>query len=197
MAGPDFIHYITATGIVTNVFTTTQTAPAGQTLVNETHPVFLPTVQETRWSRTGVGAYTNLGPDTSIIQDPPATQTWSFCGVVVAIGANTTIACSWGSSLTSTAITALKAGELIGFSVTMEAARTAGTVTFAFTINGVQQTAAGQTVVIDATNTTTNRIILATPIAFSAGDRVTITGVSVGFAPTGNDATIGAWMRDK
>ena len=194
----DFIHYRTSDNRVINVFLTSQTAPAGQTQVNEAHPVFVPTPQETRWTRTGVGTYTNDGPDTSIIIDPPATQTWSFCGVVVALGAGTTIACSWGSSLTSTALTALKAGEIIGFSVTMESARTAGTVTFAFTINGVQQTGAGQTVVIDATNTTTNRLVLATPIAFAAGDRVTITGVSTAaFTPTGNDATIGAWMRDK
>lgn len=198
MAGPSFIHYNTTTNIVSNVYTTSQTALAGHTQVNETHPVFLPTPQETRWQRTGVGAYTDIGRDSTIITDPPATQTWSFCGVVADIDTNEIVGTSWGSSNTATPLTALKDGEIIGFSGTLESALTAGQILLRFTINGVQQTGAGQTITFNTGSPTTNRLLLATPIAFVAGDRITLTATSnAAYTPANNDMTVAAWLRDK
>jgi hypothetical protein len=200
MAGPSFIHYNTTTNVVTNVFTTTQTAPGGQTQVNETHPTFIPSPSETRWQRTGVGAYTDIGPGVGP-NDPdapvPITQTWSFNGVIVDVDANEVVSTSWGSSNTSSPMTVIRDGECIGFSATLESARTAGTVTIRFTINGVQTTGAANELVINATNPSFHRIILDTPIQFSAGNRITLTATSSSFAPIDNDITVCAWIRDR
>lgn len=71
MPGPSFIHYNTTTNLVVGVFTTSRTPISGATEVSETHPIFLPSVDRTRWSRTAANTYVDLGPDDTIVVANP------------------------------------------------------------------------------------------------------------------------------
>lgn len=67
--------------------------------------------------------------------------------------------------------------------------RTAGTCEFRVTVNGVAQTAAGQTVTIDAVNTQFVWAILSSPISVVAGNLIGYETNTIGFTPTNASAT--------
>jgi hypothetical protein len=121
---------------------------------------------------------------------------WSFNGGYQKVGSNSTKGCSWGNDSSDAGISILEDGEVIGISCALNEPRTAGTLTVMLVINGVAQNGAGQTFLIDATNTTSNELVYGTPIVVSQGDIVSIQGVSSGFSPNASDPTMAFWGRD-
>ena len=120
----------------------------------------------------------------------------AFSGEVETINASQTKAATWGSG-SIIAINMLRTGKITGFSVNMLSARTAGTDTFRVTVNGTQSSGAGFDLVINATNTTSNRIVFATPVTYSAGDLVTVTSITdAAWTPIGNAACVSFWSED-
>lgn len=86
-------------------------------------------------------------------------------------------------------VVALRAGKVIGLSVTATAARTAGTATFTALINGTPSTV--QTVI---DGTTPQYAHTEGEAAFAAGARLAVTHADVGFTPSTNyEATI--WLE--
>lgn len=129
----------------------------------------------------------------SIIYD-----SWLLVGGVQNVGGNATSLALYSSAGVNGGIVAFKAGKIIGLSIVLNNARTAGTCTFQVLINGVAQTGSGQTLVIDSTNTTTNRRIytLTQIINYAAGDIIQLQTVTASFTPTGADATLVAFLED-
>jgi len=129
---------------------------------------------------------------------PGAAQpAWVLSGGVSAVSAGTTKIASMGHDNSIAGITVFRNGRILGLSVTMTLARTAGTLDFNALINGVIQNGAGETVTIDATNTISNFLIMATPIDYSAGDIIELQTSTTGFSPTGSDATLAVWVEDR
>jgi len=87
----------------------------------------------------------------------------------------------------------LKAGKIYALGVTLNDPRTAGTCTVQVLVNGVAKTAGGETIVIDATNTTAQTAVLSSPISFSAKDVIKVQTVTSGFNPVASDAQITVW----
>lgn len=86
-------------------------------------------------------------------------------------------------------IVALRAGRVMGLSVSGTAARTAGSATFTALINGAS---AGVTTVIDASNPQYSHT--AGGNTFAAGDRLAVSHVDAGFTPSTNyEATL--WVQ--
>jgi hypothetical protein len=90
-----------------------------------------------------------------------------------------------------------KNGEITCLSISMEKTRTAGSIKFGITINGVAQNGASQTVTIDASNPKFNFLVLSTPIVYNAGDRIFSFSVpSGGYSPSCGDGLFAIWLRD-
>lgn len=108
------------------------------------------------------------------------TQTWMLNGGVDSVQTGATLDLATGSEKATGGCVALVDGEVIGISITISATRTGGSVTGFCVLNGVSQNGAGETVIIDATNTTQDHNLFATPIVYSAGDRISIRTTSSG-----------------
>ena len=120
---------------------------------------------------------------------------YNAVGGINSVGANTTKTASWGHTAAMSGWVAAFDGEIVAVSIGVDSTRTAGTCTAAARINGVAQNGAGETAVIDGTNTDSAFAVYPTPVSFSAGDVLTMETVTVGFAPTGSDATVSIFWR--
>lgn len=129
-------------------------------------------------------------------EDIPETQTWSFNGGHSQVGNNFTRGMSWGHQQAENGIVMLRDGYILGFSGSLTQPRASGTCEFQLTINGIAQNAAGETFLIDGTNTISNSLEFTTPLFVSAGDTVSAQTVTVGFSPTSSDPTVAFWGRD-
>jgi hypothetical protein len=85
------------------------------------------------------------------------------------------------------------AGELYGFAAQLRLPRTAGVCTVTCTFDGVPQLPSA--VALNAAVPQNGAVLLALPIPFPAGTRIGAQSVTVGFTPTGSDATASAWIR--
>ena len=137
------------------------------------------------------GSYWNNIPP----EDIPEVNTWSFNGGYINIGASETKGASWGESTSEAGITMVRDSEITGISASMTLPRTAGSVTFMLVLNGVAQNDAGYTIDIDASNTYNNYLEFTTPFLVSAGDLISMQGVSTTFAPVVSDVTLSFWGR--
>ncbi len=125
-----------------------------------------------------------------------ARGTWLINGGVPAVGANSTKVMSHGHFVAVAPGPMIRTGQIIGLSIGMNEARTAGTCQAQTLISGTAQTGAGETTDIDATNTTSNFVEISPPIAYPAGATVSAQTVTTGFSPTGSDATLYVFCED-
>jgi len=194
----DYIHVRNSDSIVDSVWSSSRTPIAGRTEFFENHPNFVPNWNVTRWRRDGVNTYTDIGQ--GIIVAPPGaefTQTWILQGGTNSAGTNGTTDLGIGASGATAGIIAITAGELIGICIAVTDDRTAGTLTGYFVVNGVSQTAVGEFVQINATNLNRDSIVLETPIAFDAQDKLGIRVVSSSYGTSGQkNAAMGAFIRN-
>lgn len=122
---------------------------------------------------------------------------FTIFGGVSSVAGNSTKAASYGHTAANGGLTMLRNGEITGISVRLNNARTGGTCIASSLINGVVQNAAGETVTIDGTNTQGHFQVIAAPIAYVAGDTLSVQTTTTGFSPTGADAVITIWVRDR
>ena len=119
------------------------------------------------------------------------TQTWN--GGVKNLKSNQSQNAVWGVSNATAGPTMAFAGNLVGFSVTSNAALTAGSVTFTLSINGVSQNAAGQPLAVTSPLQSGFNDLTGAPIAVLAGDVIDIGVISGGIAPNNTDWTVSFW----
>jgi len=131
------------------------------------------------------------------IDNIPVFPEFMFSGGVSAVNANATKPVSIGHNSANGGVIMLRNGEIVGITIRINNTRTAGTCTGSALINGVIQNGVGEQVVLDAVNTVSDFQVIATPIQFVAGDNLSMETVTVGFAPTGSDAVITLWVRDR
>jgi hypothetical protein len=88
-------------------------------------------------------------------------------------------------------------GELYAMSIILKTgqSRSSGTCEGRTIINGTPE--ATNVVTIDATNTSDHYAVFGTPTSISAGDIITLETNTTGYAPTGDDANISAFIREK
>ena len=128
----------------------------------------------------------------------PNANTWASNGTFIDIDASETNQIRLGDGNVLSGIRMFKQGEVIGFSIVLETARTAGTLTVRMVLNGVQQSGASLDLVIDGTNTLSNHIVLGTPISYAAGDILTMVAVSdASWTPANDDASAVFFYRDR
>ena len=118
-------------------------------------------------------------------------------GGIADVGKNATIQASYGNNSAIADPLMAFSGSVIAISISLTAARTTGTCTMQVKKNGVAQTAADQTAIIDAVNTQTKYTILASPITYVAGDRIGLQTVTAGtFNNDKADATLLAYCEE-
>lgn len=122
--------------------------------------------------------------------------TWTLQGGISNVGANNTKLISIGHNAAVAPFVMFKNGRVIGMSISMTAARTAGTCQLQVVKAGVAQTGSGQILDIDGVNTITNFIVFGTPITYTAGQTIGAQTVTTSFNPTGADATIVLFCED-
>lgn len=127
---------------------------------------------------------------------PPGPRSHLVVGSVANLAASTTVSMSIGDTGNTAGVTMPRAGRIHAISVTSNAARTAGTATAQAMLNDVAQTAAGQTAALGAGTTLAAFQVLATPIVYAAGTRISGRLVSSGWAPTTADATVSIFCED-
>lgn len=88
----------------------------------------------------------------------------------------------------------IQKGCFTAMSIGLSSARTAGTLTLAFTINGSEN---ANTLVIDGSNTQYNYVVFGTPIDFEAGDSVFMKVTGSSFTPTATDVTACMFWKGK
>lgn len=111
-------------------------------------------------------------------------------GGVSGIGANQTNVSSYGASA-AIAPPVVEDGEVLGLSIALTAALTAGTCEAQVTINGVAQTGVGETLTLTFGGIDQSAfIIFDTPIQYVSGDQVGHQTVTVGASSAGIDATL-------
>jgi len=113
------------------------------------------------------------------------------------VGGNSTVAVSMGSNAANGGLTALRNGEIYGISVRINNTWTAGVLTASALINGTIQNGVGEETTIDVGNTQGNFQVIATPIQYNAGDNLAMQTVTVAFTPTGADAVVLLYIRDR
>jgi len=122
---------------------------------------------------------------------------WMLHGGVDGVGANNTTPISMGTNAANNGVPMIRAGRIVGISISINTPCTSGTLDGQVLLNGVAQTGAGETVQIESvTNTTDNYQIIPTPITYAAGDVIYAQTVTVGFAPNGADATVCVFCED-
>ena len=107
------------------------------------------------------------------------------------MSANATVPAEYGRAEATGGQSQPWAGTVTALSITMNAARTAGTCEARVLINGAAHSEVAQ---INAVNTVSAAVVFATPPAFSAGAVIQLETVTVGFAPGTADASITAWI---
>ena len=119
---------------------------------------------------------------------------WVINGGVCAVAGCATSCASYGLANAVSGIPMLRAGEVLGLSVSVDDARAGGTLVGRFAIDGTPN--ACNVVTINACNTTSNFNEFGTPIAYSAGEVITLQTLTTSFTPINADATIVIWVRD-
>ena len=118
-------------------------------------------------------------------------NTASILGGIAGIGINVTNTCSYGNNAAIEPPTANSNGEITALSISLTTALTQGTCEAQITINGVAQTGVGETVLLAFGGSDQHdSLVLASPIAYNAGDRIGLQSVTIGAGPTGADATL-------
>ena len=109
---------------------------------------------------------------------------------------NGTNAISYGDAGTIGGIPMLRNGEVIGVSVSLPTpcARTSGCLTGRFALNGTPN--ACNVATINACSTTSDSSEFGTPVAYSAGDVLTLCTNLTSFAPSNPEVTVVLWVRD-
>lgn len=110
--------------------------------------------------------------------------------------ANGTNIASYGDSGTTGGIPMLRAGEIVGVSVSVPApcARTVGCIQGRFAINGTPDACNIST--INACMTISDATEFGTPVSYSAGDLITLCANLTSFAPSNPEITLVLWVRD-
>jgi len=121
---------------------------------------------------------------------------YTIQGGVSGVGGNVTSGASYGNNVSVGDPTMAYSGKVVALSITLEAVRTNGTCTARIRKNNTIQVGAGQGVIIDGNNTLSNYAIITPPIEYVAGDRIGLVTQTVGFTPTGRDATIIAFLEE-
>lgn len=115
-------------------------------------------------------------------------------GGVNGLAGNATEGCSYGGHAACNQGPVMPVnGEFYAMSIANNAARTAGTATAEFYING--GSVDSNTVVLDGTNTQFHYNAFGTPVSFSAGDRVDLQVTTSSWNPTGSDPTVVLFWR--
>ena len=111
------------------------------------------------------------------------------------VGGNTTTRASYGNNVAIGDPTMAFPGSVVALTLSLSQSRTNGTITLRVRKNNVAQTGAGQTIVL---NTSVSRAfgILSSPITYVPGDSIGLETVTVGFTPTGSDATMVAYCEE-
>lgn len=116
-------------------------------------------------------------------------------GAVSDVGGNSIKDATYGHLAPFEFFTVPKPGVVFAVAVHVSNARTAGTCKAYATINTVAQNAPGEYAEINAANTSSAYINLATPVPFVAGDVLGTQTETTGFTPTGSDALISLYYR--
>ena len=103
-------------------------------------------------------------------------------------------AISHGHNDANAGVVALRNGIIVGFSVAVDKSITQGTATVNVMINSTTQSAPGQSIVLNS-GTDSGFVEFPTPIAFSAGDRLSFSISTSDFRPGSADATLAMWAR--
>lgn len=120
----------------------------------------------------------------------------NIIGGLQGIGINQTNTSSFGANA-AVAPPVVTDGEIVGLSIALTAPLTQGTCEMQLTVNGVAQTAVGQTILLSAGGTDQfDFLVLDTPIPYSAGDRIGHQTVTITANPQGADATLVARIGD-
>jgi hypothetical protein len=116
-------------------------------------------------------------------------QTFTMNEGISAVGGNSTKTVVYGQTTAANEPPTMpKSGKIWGMSISLNTARTAGTCTAEFYVDGVVN--GTNTVVIDATNTQHFYQAFGTPTTFTAGQRIGMGTTTSSFTPTGSDATL-------
>jgi len=118
-------------------------------------------------------------------------------GGIANAGANNIKITTHGSTSSNGGWNVVVNGEIFAISVQANAATTGGVGTFSPMINGVVQNGVGEQTTLDLTDTTKNFQLIASPIAYNAGDTLQAQSSTVAYGPTGNDLVITLWIRDR
>lgn len=137
-------------------------------------------------------------PDTNVFTDAEkaklaatkAEATRQAMGGISSVGSSATNKASFGHNDADGGFTCIGSGRITDISITMNNARTAGVCQLQILVNGVAQTAAGETIDIDGVNPINNYISIATPIEFNAGDILSMQTITTMFAPVTADSTL-------
>lgn len=123
-------------------------------------------------------------------------STFAYTGGVSAVGSTSQTSSSMGHNNSISGVVMARDGKVIAITISLTVARTAGQCDGMITLNGVLQNAAGQFAIIDAVDTQTALIVLATPIVYNAGDIIELVSNTTSFTPTTSDATLAVLTED-
>lgn len=190
-----WVLYETSTSIVRGHFSQDPgTPPAGQSKIERvTPPLFVPPFTTHEW------VYDSSLDDFSLIGPffIPDVTLRTHTGAMINMRGDGTEYGVWGDSASNAGVTMFRDGELVGFSVTLDEARTSGIAEFRITIDGVEQNSSDNTFLIDGTNSINNSKEFSSPILFSKGQIISIVSKNTSFSPTSADATVSFWYRDQ
>jgi hypothetical protein len=197
MVGPNYIHVNDITSYVEGVFKVSQTPMTGRTEYYETHPVFVPVINSTRWERIGVNTYVDQGPSFQVPPEERLFMTWVQSGGIERIRSNGDTAAAWGHEESLAGVTMFRDGELLAFSVAMEGTTNSGQLEFFMTLNGIKQNGVGQTITITS-GEKFKSLEFSIPIQFNKGDVMgcIVTGSSWNESDS-RDCTLSSWYRDR
>ena len=110
---------------------------------------------------------------------------------------------AYGHNSANDGATMLRAGKIVGMTVRVEPARTAGTATYIITKNNVNNNVAGQRVIIDGTtngeggiDTKSGLLIFPSSFPYAPGDQIEVRCITSGWSPTSSDSTVCLFMED-
>lgn len=119
-----------------------------------------------------------------------------YNGDVSNVGSNEQTQAMVGHDNSSLEIRMKKKGNILGLTINMSASRIAGTCDGIIAINGVLKDAAGQFATIDENNLRSSYIVIESPIAYIAGDIITLVSKTTAFDPPTADSVINIETED-
>ena len=131
--------------------------------------------------------------------DIPATQTWTAAAGSTTVGVNSVTDLGFGDEQATGGLIAIRPGEIVGLSIAISGARTAGIMEGFVTLNGVSQNGAGEMVMIDAVNPTHDSVLYpeGSTIPFPPETRLGLRTETINYGTGGGkDVAMAAYIRN-